>query len=383
VAALDGVSRLTGARRIVIKIGSSLLVDDATGELRRDWVAALAEDVAAARARGQDVAIVSSGSIALGRRRLKLRRRDRLEEKQAAAAVGQIALAHAWQEALAAHGLICGQILVTLGATENRRQYLNARSTLSTLFHLGAVPVINENDTVATVEIRYGDNDRLAARVAQMMSADCLVLLSDVDGLYTADPATDPDAAFLDEVPVIDDRVLAMAGVSRSGLGVGGMTTKLQAAAIAVGAGCHMAITDGRVRHPLKRIAEGGRCTWFPASASPRTARKQWIASALKPDGALVIDQGAARALASGRSLLPAGVRRVEGEFQRGDAVWVRTEDGRTLARGLSAYSAANARRIAGHKSDEIEALLGYRGRDEMIHRDDLVLERVEEEFGT
>lgn len=382
MAALRGAERLTGARRLVVKIGSALLVDQASGELRRDWLAALAADVAEARARGQDVAIVSSGSIALGRRRLDIpRRRQRLEDKQAAAAVGQIALAHAWQEALAAHGLDCGQILVTFGATENRRQYLNARSTLETLFRLGCVPVINENDTVATAEIRYGDNDRLAARVAQMITADCLVLLSDIEGLYTADPASDPAAVFVPEVEILDETVMAMAGSSRSGVGVGGMATKLQAAQIAVAAGCNMAIADGRVLHPLKRVAEGARCTWFAANQTPRTARKQWIASALKPSGALVIDDGAARALAKGRSLLPAGVRAVEGDFDRGDAVWIRDVGGRVLGRGLSAYEASNARRIAGHKSNEIGTLLGYRGRDEMIHRDDLVLEIVEEEL--
>lgn len=384
MAALKGAARLTEAKRLVIKIGSALLVDPESGELRRNWLAALAADVAAARARGQDVAIVSSGAIALGRRRLGQNpARQRLEEKQAAAAVGQIQLAHAWQGALADHGLICGQILVTFDVTENRRQYINVRSTLDTLFHMGAVPVINENDTVATAEIRYGDNDRLAARVAQMASADCLVLLSDVDGLYTADPSSDPAAEFLPEVARIDRRIMDMAGVSRSGLGVGGMTTKLQAAEIAVGAGCNMAIADGRVLNPLQRIADGARCTWFQAKATPRTARKQWIASSLKPSGSLTIDDGAAKALARGRSLLPAGVRQVEGEFGRGDAVWVRDLEGRILARGLSAYSSANARRIAGHKSDEIEALLGYRGRDEMIHRDDMVMERREEEAGT
>lgn len=383
MAALKGSARLTGAKRLIIKIGSALLVDPETGELRRDWLAALAADVAAARKRGQDVAIVSSGAIALGRRRLGILSRQRLEDKQASAAVGQIQLAHAWQEALAPHGIICGQILVTLDATENRRQYLNARSTLDTLFHMGAVPVINENDTVATAEIRYGDNDRLAARVAQMASADCLVLLSDVDGLYTADPGLNPDAEFLPEVPRIDDRIRDMAGVSRSGVGSGGMTTKLQAAEIAVGAGCNMAIADGRVLNPLQRVAEGARCTWFRVQANPRAARKQWIASALKPSGSLTVDEGAARALSRGTSLLPAGVRSVDGEFDRGDAVWVKDQAGRTLARGLSAYSAANARRIAGHKSDEIEALLGYRGRDEMIHRDDMVMERAAEEAGT
>jgi len=333
--------------------------------------------------RSRDTSIVSSGSIALGRRQLGLTRaRPRLEESQAAAAVGQIRLAHAWQEALAAHEIVCGLVFMTSGATENRRQYLNARSTLETLFRLGAVPVINENDTVATREIRYGDNDRLAARVAQMISADCLVLFSDVQGLYTADPAVDPTATLSPEIEAVDARIMALAGASRSGVGAGGMTTKLQAAAIAVAAGCHMAIADGRGLNPLGRIVDGGACSWFAAAESPLTARKQWIASSLKPTGTLVVDAGAVRALRRGTSLLPAGVRRVDGEFDRGDAVWVRDEAGAAIARGLSAYSAGNARRIAGHKSSEIEDLLGYRGRDEMIHRDDLVLERQAAEEG-
>ncbi len=376
MAALNADNRLLAARRLVIKIGSSLLVNPSTGRVREDWLRALAADIAAARARGQDVAIVSSGSIALGRHQVGLRRtRPKLEESQAAAAIGQIQLARAWQEVLEAHGLTCGQILVTFGATENRRQYLNARSTLETLFHMGVVPVINENDTVATREIRYGDNDRLAARVAQMISADCLVLFSDVAGLFTADPTVDPEATLVPEVRILDAGIMALAGESRSGLGVGGMATKLQAAEIAMAAGCNMAICDGRILHPLQHLAQGGACTWFTAAASPRTARKQWIASALKPAGSLLVDDGAARALKGGRSLLPAGVRDVEGEFDRGDAVWVRDLAGRRLARGLSAYSAENARRIAGHNSRDIEKLLGYRGRDEMIHRDDLVLE--------
>ncbi|MDF1722725.1 MAG: glutamate 5-kinase [Minwuia sp.] len=367
---------LTDARRLVIKIGSSLLIDPATGKVRDDWLRALASDIAAARGRGQDVAIVSSGAISLGRGQLGLRRtRPKLEESQAAAAIGQVQLARAWQEVLEAHDITCGQILVTFGATENRRQYLNARSTLDTLFHMGAVPVINENDTVATREIRYGDNDRLAARVAQMISADCLVLFSDVAGLFTADPSVDQDATLIREVHALDDSIMALAGESRSGLGVGGMLTKLQAAEIAMAAGCNMAICDGRKLNPLRQLAEGGDGTWFRAAATPRTARKQWIASALKPAGTVLVDAGAAQALRRGRSLLPAGVKDVEGNFDRGDAVWVRAMDGTVLGRGLSAYSAENARRIAGHNSRDIENLLGYRGRDEMIHRDDLVLE--------
>ena len=367
--------RLTGAKRLVVKIGSSLLVDEATGQLRREWLAALAADIAAARGRGQEVVLVSSGSIALGRRHLGLNRHAlRLEEKQAAAATGQIRLAHAYQEALARHDATVAQILLTLADTEQRRHYLNARSTINTLLKLGAVPVINENDTVATEEIRFGDNDRLAARVAQMISADCLVMLSDVDGLFTADPMTDPNATLVAEVDDLTPEIMAMAGSARAGFGTGGMTTKLAAARIAVAAGCHMVIAQGRIMHPLGEIAITGGGTWFVPHANPQAARKQWIAGTLSPAGRLTVDDGAARALAGGKSLLPAGVVAVAGRFQRGDAVLVVDQAGRELARGLCAYSDDDANRIAGHKSGDIEALLGYRGRDEMIHRDDLVL---------
>ncbi len=327
------------------------------------------------RGRGQEVIIVSSGAIALGRRQLGLAPgKLRLEESQAAAAVGQIRLAHAWKEVLEPHDCAVAQILLTLGDTEERRRYLNARSTLETLLKLGAVPVINENDTVATAEIRYGDNDRLAARVAQMAGADCLVLLSDVDGLYTADPTRDPAARHLPEVTRITAEIEAMAGGSASDVGSGGMTTKLLAGKIAVAAGCHMCIAIGREQRPLRRIEAGARCTWFVAQASPKTVRKQWIAGLLKPAGTLHVDAGAARALRGGKSLLPAGVTRIEGRFERGDAVTVRDADGVEIARGLSAYSSDDARRAAGRRSQELEAILGYRGRDEIIHRDDLVL---------
>jgi len=366
---------LAAARRLVVKIGSVLLVDEATGAIRRPWLDALADDVAAARARGQEVVLVSSGAIAVGRRHLGLVGRDlRLEEKQAAAATGQIRLAHAYQETLARHGITVAQVLLTLDDTEERRRHLNARSTLATLLRLGTVPVINENDTVATAEIRFGDNDRLAARVAAMISADALVLLSDIDGFYSADPRRDPAARLIPEIAEITAEIEAMAGEAPPGYSSGGMVTKLAAARIAMAAGCRMAIADGRRLHPLAAIEAGGPCTWFLPSAGPRTARKQWIAGALKPVGALAVDDGALKALVAGKSLLPAGVTRVDGEFGRGDAVRVLGPDGREAARGLSAYSAADARRIKGHKSREIEALLGYRGRDEMIHRDDLVL---------
>ncbi len=366
---------LAGASRIVVKIGSALLVDEDSGALRRRWLDALGDDVAAARARGQEAIIVSSGAIAVGRRHLDLVGKTlKLEEKQAAAATGQIRLAHAYQETLARHGITVAQVLLTLGDTEERRRHLNARGTLSTLLKLGAVPVINENDTVATAEIRFGDNDRLAARVAAMISADALVLFSDIDGLYTADPRRDPSANLVPEVREITPEIEAMAGAAPPGYSSGGMVTKLAAARIALAAGCRMAIADGRRLHPLQALFDGAPCTWFLPHASPLTARKKWIAGALRPEGALTVDDGALAALKSGKSLLPAGVVEVAGRFQRGDAVRVVDRRGREVARGLSAYSAADAEAIRGHKSREIETLLGYRGRDEMIHRDDLVL---------
>ncbi len=368
-------SRLAGARRIVVKIGSSLLVDGADGRIHRAWLNALADDIAAARTRGQEVLIVTSGAIAVGRRHLGLPPGTlRLEESQAAAACGQIRLAHAYQEALARHDIGAGQVLLTLDDTEGRRRYLNALSTLNTLLRLGAVPVVNENDTVATAEIRFGDNDRLAARVAMMTSADALVLLSDIDGLYDSDPRLNPDARLVPEVRTLTPQIEAMGGKALPGDSSGGMETKLIAARIATGAGCHMAITNGRAMHPLQALLDGAPSTWFVASDNPRTARKRWIAGALKATGAIRVDDGALRALGAGRSLLPAGVVAVDGRFERGDAVIVAGPDGREVGRGLSAYSCDDARRIAGHKSDEIEHLLGYRGREELIHRDDLVM---------
>jgi glutamate 5-kinase len=368
-------NRLARARRVVVKIGSALLVEKATGHLNRAWLEAFAEDVAALRARGQEVILVSSGAIALGRRHLGLAPgRLRLEESQAAAAVGQIRLAHAWKDVLERHDFTVAQMLLTLGDTEERRRYLNARGTLETLLRLGGIPVINENDTVATAEIRYGDNDRLAARVAQMASADCLVLLSDVDGLYTADPTVDPTARHLPEVTQISPQIEAMAGGSASDVGSGGMATKVMAGRIAIAAGCNMCIAIGRELRPLQRIEAGARCTWFVAQSTPRTVRKQWIAGLLRPAGTLHVDVGAAQALRGGKSLLPAGVARVEGRFDRGDAVLVRDVDGAELARGLCAYSSDDVRRVCGRRSQELEAILGYRGRDEIIHRDDLVL---------
>lgn len=368
------IARLTKAERVVVKIGSALLTDAETGKLNRTWLQAFVEDVATMRARGQDVLIVSSGAIALGRRALKLAPgKLKLEESQAAAAVGQISLAHAFQEILSAYGRNCAQILLTLDDTEERRRYLNARSTLNTLLKLGAVPVINENDTVATSEIRYGDNDRLAARVASMVSADCLVLLSDIDGLYTA-PPSEPGAVHLPEVAEITAEIEAMAGDAASEMSRGGMKTKVAAAKIAVESGCNMAIGNGRHMHPLRALEDGARCTWFLATATPVAARKRWISGGLKTLGSLTIDDGAVRALGQGRSLLPAGVTAVDGAFERGDAVSIRDAQGREIARGLSAYSSHDAARIKGHNSSEIEKLLGFTGRAEMVHRDDLVV---------
>jgi len=362
------------ARRLVVKIGSALLVDD-SGTIRRPWLDALTDDVAGLIKRGTEVVLVSSGAIAVGRRQLGLTQKAlRLEEKQAAAATGQIRLAHAYQESLARHDIRVAQILLTLEDTEERRRHLNARSTLNTLLRLGTLPVINENDTVATTEIRVGDNDRLAARVAAMLGADSLVLLSDIDGLYTADPRRNPAADFIPEVAEITPEIEAMAGVAPTGYSSGGMITKLTAGKIATGAGCRMAIADGRRLHPLQAVDEGARCTWFLASVEPRTARKRWIAGSLKPAGKLLVDAGALKALKSGKSLLPAGVTAVDGRFERGDAVVVCDASGQEVARGLAAYSAGDARRIMGHKSREIEDILGYRGREELIHRDDLVI---------
>jgi glutamate 5-kinase len=366
---------LASAKRLIVKIGSALLVDEESGGIRRKWLDALADDVAALRARGTDVILVSSGAIAVGRRHLGLATGTlRLEEKQASAATGQIRLAHAYQETLARHHITVAQILLTLGDTEERRRHLNARSTLNQLLKMGAVPVINENDTVATAEIRFGDNDRLAARVAAMISADTLVLLSDIDGLYTADPRKDKSATHIAEITEMTADIESMAGEAPTGYSSGGMVTKLAAARIAMSAGCRMAIADGRRMNPLQAILDGGTCSWFLPASEPKTARKRWIAGSLKPTGTLVVDAGALAALKSGRSLLPAGITKVEGKFERGDAVIVADAEGNEVARGLVAYSARDARHIMGHKSREIADLLGYRGRDEMIHRDDLVL---------
>ena len=366
------------ARRIVVKIGSSLLVDHAKGALNAAWLDSLAADLAALRTAGKQVIVVSSGAIALGRHVLGLPRGALpLEQSQAAAAVGQISLASAYQAILKAHGLTAAQILLTLSDTEERRRYLNARQTIATLLAQGAVPVVNENDTVATSEIRYGDNDRLSARVASMMSADCLVLLSDIDGLYTAPPGRGTDATRLDVVRQITPEIEAMAGSAGTELSRGGMVTKIEAGRIALASGSNMVITSGKVPHPLRALTEGAPCTWFLAPSDPVTARKRWIAGQLEPKGAIEIDEGAEKALLSGKSLLPAGVRKVQGAFERGDAVVIRSADGRELGRGLVAYAREDAARIIGRKSGEIAAILGHAGRTELVHRDDMVLSKA------
>jgi glutamate 5-kinase len=366
---------LAGFRRIVVKVGSSLLVDAAGGKVKEAWLASLAADIARLHKDRRDLLVVSSGAIALGRAVLKLPKGPlKLEDSQAAAAVGQIALARTWTEALGKHGIAAGQVLLTLGDTEERRRYLNARSTIGRLLEWRSVPVINENDTVATSEIRYGDNDRLAARVATMMSADLLVLLSDVDGLYDSPPAKNTKAKHIPVVPRITRQIEAMAGEAASGDARGGMRTKIEAGKIATTAGTHMVIASGRVEHPLSAIAAGARATWFLTPANPVTARKKWIAGALEPKGTLTIDAGAVAALRRGKSLLPAGVVRVDGDFSRGDAVIIRGPDGAEVGRGLVAYDAADAVKIMRKSSSSIATLLGMPGRAEMVHRDDLVL---------
>ncbi|PPR12294.1 MAG: Glutamate 5-kinase [Alphaproteobacteria bacterium MarineAlpha11_Bin1] len=368
--------RLALSRRLIIKIGSALLVDDSNGEIRTSWLAGLAGDIADQRARGTEIVVVSSGAIATGRNQLGLADGGlALEQKQAAAATGQIKLASAWQDALGMYDLTVAQILLTLSDTEQRRRHLNARATIETLIQMGAIPVINENDTVATEEIRYGDNDRLAARVAQMTSADTLVLLSDVNGLYDADPRLNGNATLIPEVTEITPRIEAMAGVAPAGYSSGGMVTKLEAAKIATAAGCAMVITNGNTSNALSALVSGCDCTWFLPNSEPLTARKRWIAGAITASGAFLIDTGAFNALKSGKSLLPAGIAGIEGQFERGDSVEIKVLGSGVIGRGLSAYSSDDAVRIAGRKSREIEGILGYRGRDEMIHRDDMVLE--------
>lgn len=370
---------LKNFRRITVKIGSALLVDRKKG-LKREWLASLVDDISNLASNGTEVLVVSSGAIALGRTILGLTARSlRLEESQAAAAVGQIELAGAWAEQLSTHGLKSGQVLVTFGDTEERRRYLNARATISTLLKLNAVPIINENDTVATNEIRYGDNDRLAARVATMMGADLLILLSDIDGLYDAPPAHNPDANFIPFVEQITPAIEAMAGAAASELSRGGMRTKIDAGKIATTAGTAMVITSGTRLHPLSAIDKGEKATWFAASKSPVRGYKTWIAGNLEPAGRITVDAGAVKALNSGKSLLPAGVTLVSGKFSRGDTVAILDNQGHEIARGLVGYDAADAIKIAGKKTAEIEAVLGHEARSAMIHRDDLVMSRIVE----
>ncbi|WP_041373783.1 glutamate 5-kinase [Phenylobacterium zucineum] len=372
---MDAVSGLGQARRVVVKVGSALLVGP-DGAPHADWLADFAADAARMRARGQQVLVVSSGAVALGRRRLGLARRAlTLPEKQAAAAAGQSALMRAWEEAFEPHGAACAQVLLTRDDTEVRRRWLNARATVETLLGLGVVPVINENDTVVTEEIRYGDNDRLAARVAQLVGADVLVLLSDVDGLYTADPRKDPAARHIPRVPRLTPEVEAMAGGANAegGVGTGGMATKIAAARIAAAGGCATVITLGSRTRPLAAVEGGERATVVEPATTPAAAYKAWIAGSLAPAGALVVDDGAAQAVRRGKSLLAAGVRRVEGRFDKGDAVLVRDEAGREIARGLVRYEAADAERICGLKSEAIEGVLGYTSGP-LVHADDLAL---------
>ncbi len=362
------------AKRIVIKVGSALVTNEATGAVHSVWLNAFAEDVQSLIASGKQIIIVTSGAIALGRTQLGLKSKALLlEEKQAAAACGQIELFAAWRDAL--KPLKTGQLLLTAEDSIERRRYLNARNTLHTLLDLGAIPVINENDTVATAEIRFGDNDRLSARIAQMAGADLLILLSDIDGLYTANPASDKAATFIPEVTEITPAIEAMAGGASSHVGTGGMVTKLGAAKIALSAGCHMVIARGTELHPLKALQEGVRHTVFTAATSPHSARKHWIAGSIHPAGSISIDAGAATALNSGKSLLPAGVTAIEGSFERGDAVLIKSASGSIIGKGLIAYSSADASKILGKKSQDIELILGFKRRDVLIHRDDMVLE--------
>lgn len=368
------MASLTSAKRLVVKIGSALLVDKKTGDLRSDWLHGLAQDVAWLRSNGTQVVLVSSGSIALGRRVLGLPNTElALEQAQAAAAVGQIRLARAYEEALAPHEITTAQVLMTLEDTRDRRRYLNSRATFEQLLMLNAVPIVNENDTVATDEIRFGDNDRLAAQIAATIGADQLVLLSDVDGFYSANPNDDPTATRYDVIDHITHQIEAMAGDAGSGLSKGGMKTKIMAAKTATAAGCAMAICEGSALRPLKALENDAPSTWFTAMIDPQTARKRWI-SAMKPYGSVTLDAGAVAALSSGNSLLPAGVHAVSGEFERGDPIAMKDPAGHQIGIGLSRYSSDDADKIKGHQSQEIEALIGYSGRATLIHRDDMAL---------
>lgn len=368
------MTKLAGFKRITIKIGSSLLVESPEG-LKSGWLNSICADIATLKAEGKDVLVVSSGAIAMGRTVLGLGKRSlKLEESQAAAACGQISLARAWSHALGEHDISAGQILLTLGDTENRRRYLNARTTIDTLLNLGAVPVINENDTVATTEIRYGDNDRLASRVATMVGSDLLVLLSDIDGLYAEPPSINPQAEFIASVPAITHEIEAMAGAAGTELSRGGMVTKIEAGRVATSAGTAMVITSGKQENPVAALAAGGKATWFAPNGNPVTARKRWISGQMATAGIITIDDGAQKALERGKSLLPAGIRKVEGNFARGDIVLISRLDGISIGHGIVAYDLKEANKIMGCKSEQIAEILGYSGRSEMIHRDDMVM---------
>jgi glutamate 5-kinase len=366
---------LHNAKRIVIKTGSSLMIDEETGGVREAWLATVAADIAKFMQQGKEVIVVTSGAVALGRRVLGWHKKVlKLEEKQAAAACGQIHLVQAWRSALGLHAIQTAQVLLTIDESDDRRRFLNAKNTLETLLEARVVPIINENDTVATAELRVGDNDRLSARVAQMVAADWLVLLSDIDGLYSANPKTNASATLIELVKQITPDIEAMAGGAVSNVGSGGMITKIQAAKIALAAGCHMTISDGKIGSPLRALVDGRKHTWFKASESPLSARKHWISGSIAANGAVVLDDGAKTALLSAKSLLPAGVKAVEGNFERGDAVEIKDASGKILGKGLIAYNAADTRRIMGHKSGEIETILGFKGRDTLIHRDDMAI---------
>ena len=368
------MASLTKAKRVVIKVGSTLLVDKNSGDLNLTWLESLASDVSSLKSRGIDVVLVSSGSIALGRGSLGLQDAElSLENSQASAAVGQIRLARAYEEVLAPFSVKTAQILVTLEDSANRRRYLNTRATMERLLTFGVVPIVNENDTVATDEIRFGDNDRLAAQIAATVSADNLILLSDVDGLYSSNPSTNPDAKRLDVIKEITPEIEEMAGEGVSGISKGGMITKLMAARTATQAGCAMVITKGDVPNPITELENGANCTWFKPNVDPQTARKRWISSQ-KSVGKLIIDQGAVTALIDGKSLLPIGVTSIEGNFSRGDVVSIYSINGRELAKGICAYPAVEAKLIIGQNSNEIETILGYAGRAAVVHRDDLAI---------
>ena len=375
MVAITAHSALRKAKRVVVKVGSALLVDEDQNTINKDWLSDIAHDIYRLKADGKDVVVVSSGAIALGSRLLRIQDKTlTLQEKQAAAATGQVILAHAWMDALGSYDFQTAQILLSPDDTETRRKHLNARATIGALLTLGAVPVVNENDTVATAEIRFGDNDRLAARVAAMIGAELLILLSDVDGLYTENPNYSKSAKHLALINYVDDEIMAMAGSANAQYASGGMLTKLEAARICTAAGCHMIICDGRDPKPLSKVESGAKCSCFLATKSPHAARKQWIAGALTPRGTIKVDAGAAFALRKGKSLLPAGVIAVNGQFDRGDLIAVENPSGKIIGYGLSSYGTADTVKIKGHKSREIETMLGYRGRDEIIHADNLVV---------